>query len=118
MLEKHWENRKDWEVIIDVAVTAGCLIANKKIEVEDSRDLVDAVIEIAESFEAKFKDFDWNDQSAAGSFKSYVVEVDRFSENELLERYWKEEDEELPLTPIQANIEYGLACLKKRVWGI
>lgn len=87
MLAKHWENRKGLEVIIDVAVTAGCLIANKRIEVEDSRDLIDSVIEIAESFEEKFKDFDWNDQPADDTFKSYVIEVDQFSEEKLLKRF-------------------------------
>ena len=108
MLEKHWENRKDLEVIIDVAVTAGYLIAEKAIEVDDSRNLIDAVIEIAESFESKFKDFDWNEQPAEDSFKSYIIEVDEFSENELLKRYRKEE--ELPLTTIPINEKGGRSC--------
>ena len=90
MLAEHWENRKGLEVIIDVAVTAGCLIADKKIEVEDSRDLIDLVIEIAESFEEKFKNFDWNDQLADDTFKSYVIEVDLFAEEKLLKIFQKE----------------------------
>jgi len=91
MLKKHWENRKDLEVIIDVAVTAGYLIAKEQIEVGDSRDLIDAAIEIAEAFEVKFKDFDWNDQPE-GTFKSYVMEIDEFAEKELLKKYRKEEE--------------------------
>jgi len=90
MLAKHLENKKDLETIIDVAVNIGYLIATKSIEIEDSRNLIDFVIEITESFEEKFKDFDWNDQPvepADNSFKDYVIEVDKFSEEELLKRY-------------------------------
>ena len=88
MLKKHWENRKDLEVIIDVAVTAGYLIAKEQIEVGDSRDLINAAIEIAEAFDLKFKDFYGNDQPE-GTFKSYVMEIDEFAEKELLKKYRK-----------------------------
>jgi len=87
MLAEHWDNRKGLEVIIDVAVTAGVLIGIKTIEVEDSRDLIDVAIEIAEAFEEKFKYFDWNDQPADDTFKSYIMEVDLFAEEELLKRF-------------------------------
>lgn len=92
MLEKHLEIRKDLEVIIDVAVNAGLLISNGKIEVDDSRNLIDGIIEIAEDFEDKFKDFDWNDQPADESFKSYIIEVDEFSTNELIRKYGSEKE--------------------------
>lgn len=92
MLEKHLKIRKDLEVIIDVAVNAGDLISTGKIVVEDSRNLIDGVIEIAEAFEEKFKNFDWNDQPADESFKSYISEVDEFSTIELIKKYGSEKE--------------------------
>lgn len=72
-------NEKQMEAAIDIALNAGNLIATKKINVEDSRELVATIQQWAQEFE----------QTGYGN-EDYLTEIDAFADTALRERYGRE----------------------------
>ncbi len=75
--ERSKEQKNDFiESMIDIAINAGYMIANKQIEINDSRELVSTIIALAEKYE--HEDHAFND---------YINEIDEFAGKELKQRY-------------------------------
>lgn len=75
------DNKNDLlaETMIDIAYNAGCMVARGQIAVEDSREFVSTVRELAGEFEKAF-DLDGD----------YIAAVDTFAEEKLLQLYGPE----------------------------
>lgn len=79
------------ENIVNIAMRAGELLKAGMIERDDvtgHAGLTEAIIEMAEEFEQKFKGVDWNGEVIPGGENlDYWEEIDRFAEQKLLEQY-------------------------------
>lgn len=70
------------ENAINIALTAGSMIAHDKIEVNDSEELICTIEALAEEFESikSIRSYTWHD---------YILDIDEFAERNLLGRYAK-----------------------------
>ena len=65
------------EAAIDIAINAGNLITTSQININDSRDMVNYIIERAEAFE----------RSPLRDGNDYITEIDAFAEHFLKRKY-------------------------------
>lgn len=80
------------ENIVNISMRAAELLKDGKIERDDisgHAGLTEAIVNLAEKFEALYADVDWN----AADAPDYWEEIDKFAEGELLERYGIEQPE-------------------------
>lgn len=68
------------ETVADIALMAGCMIADGEIEVGDSRELVGNILAWAEEFMMMHEKTDWDTED-------YISCVDLFSEEKLKAAY-------------------------------
>jgi len=73
-------NRKVVESVADIALTAGVLLAKDKIQIDDSRELVEKMIEWSTEFNTQHENSEWEDVS-------YIEAIDDFAETKLLGEY-------------------------------
>ncbi|RED52990.1 hypothetical protein [Cohnella lupini] len=69
------------ETIADISIVAGALMTSRKIEVDDSRELVARVIEWTEQFEREHSESYWDEGL------DYMTEIEVFAEAKLVEAY-------------------------------
>jgi hypothetical protein len=74
------------ENIVNISLMAGHLITNKRIEVENSSELTEFIIEKAKEFESLFGE-------EVRQREEYFGHIDEFAEQQLIERYGKIDDE-------------------------
>jgi hypothetical protein len=79
--------QKCMETVADIAMTAGYMLANGEIRIEDSRELVRQIIKWAENFEVLHLDNEWNEIT-------YIEAVDEYAEALLLEHYGVDRSDE------------------------
>jgi hypothetical protein len=72
------------ENIVNISLMAGHLITNKQIEVENSSELTEFIIEKAKEFEQLFGE-------KVKETEEYLLYIDEFAEKELIKRFGKEE---------------------------
>lgn len=82
-------DRKILENVFEISMCAAELLTEKKIEVEDSRDLCNAVLSLAEKFEQEHPDP-----------ADYLMEIYLFARPKLIERFNKSR---CPKTDIYTN---------------
>jgi hypothetical protein len=70
------------ETAIDIGMTAGILLGKGLIEIDDSREFVATVRELAIEFEENFDE----------KTEDYIIKVDEFAQERLIQYYGADED--------------------------
>lgn len=82
------EFNRQIENLANVAIVAGCLIAEKEIEPAGHIDLVEKCIAIANQFEDEVASkVDYNTPPAFDNLRDYWIEIDEYATQKLKEIY-------------------------------
>lgn len=89
MADKLQVNPKLLETVVDVADTVFYAREHGTVVPEDSREVVQTIIDWAEEFQRDLAGFDYNNQPgySQGNFRSYIEDIDNFTNKRIKEEF-------------------------------